>query len=550
MQKLTFILCLLLYFPVNSQKQLEKLHSKINTENYDEIGPVINEENDKLYFTRVGDPRFINIISNKENQEKKTLKGRLQNIFTQISGKVVEDPESSSFNQDIFFAKITKKGVTAVEHPGYPINNAFPNSVCATFEAENALVVINKFDEDGGLQKGFSKVRIRSDGSYSFPKPLNVYEFDNSGNEVSISLSRDAEQLFIAMERPDSQGETDIYLSIRVGPNIWSRPVPINSPINTIFRESAPFLSKDKKRLYFASNRPGSQGGMDIYVADRLDYTYKNWSEPRLLPVPINTSADDSQPYLDQTEDYLYFSSNRDGTSDIFRFHLTAPELLEKELTVSIRIIDADTGIPVRGEIYWGLAHKMGFEGFFRTYNGFYEVTLTKNELVKFKVLKRGHSGDEVVLDPMEIISDNVTRYELDLYVKKGAPRAFVNKELPEPFGTKRKITLRNIYFERSESIVLPQSFPELGKLVRVLKDVPGLYIRVEGHSDNVGSKELLQKLSEERAESIKSFLVEKGINPVRIETIGFGDSKPLNDNLTESERKRNRRVEIQVIQE
>jgi len=549
MKLILSLLLIAIAIPLLSQKQLEKLPISINTSKYDEVGPILSVDNSRLYFTRTGDPDFINMITRRK-VEKNTFRARLARIFSQISGDRVVDPEKSSFNQDIFFARRIDGTYKRVEHPGYPINNAFPNSVLATFEKENALVVINRFDEEGGISKGFSKVRILENGGFSFPEGMDVFDFDNLGNEVSMTMSRDAEQLFIAMQKPDSKGETDIYLSIRVKNNVWSRPVPINSPINTIFRETAPFLSRDKKRLYFASNRPGSQGGMDIYVADRMDYTYKNWSEPRLLPVPINTEFDESQPYLDATEDYLYFTSKRDGTSDIWRYHLTAPKVLDKPLTITIRIIDSETLKPVRGEIYWGKAHIMGFDGFFRTYNGQYEVTLTENELTKFKVLKRGYIGDETVIDPFEIVSDEVTKFNLDLYVRRADKDPKKVVELPDPFGKKRKITLRNLYFERSESEVLPRSFTELGKLFQVMKDVPSLYIRVEGHSDNIGSKELLQQLSEDRANAIKEYLVNKGIKPVRIETVGFGDLYPLNDNATEEERKRNRRVEIQVVAE
>lgn len=543
------ILLVGLMIPILAQKQLEKLHSGINSSKYDEIAPVLSVDNTRLYFTRTGDPDFVNVISRKK-VERNTLKARLQRIFSQISGDRVEDPVKSSFNQDIFYARIYENRINGVEHPGYPINNAYPNSVLANFESENSLVVLNRFDEEGGITKGFSKVKLLENGGFGFPEAMDVFEFNNLGNSISMTMSSDAEQLFIAMQRPDSKGETDIYICIRVKDNVWSRPEPINSPINSIFKETAPFLSKDKKRLYFASNRPGSQGGMDLYVADRQDYTYRNWSEPRLLPVPINSEYDESQPYLDAAEDYLYFASKRDGTSDIFRYHLTAPKELKKPLTISIRIIDAETMQPVRGEIYWGKAHEMGFEGFFRTYNGHYEVTLTENELMKFKVIKRGHIGDEAVIDPLEIVNDEVTRYRLDLFVRKVDKDPGKVVELPYPFGKKRKITLRNIYFERSEADVLPQSFTELGKLAQVLKDVPSLYIRVEGHSDNIGDKELLIALSEARAKAIKNYLVQKGIKPVRIETVGYGDDFPLNDNTTENERKRNRRVEIQVVSE
>ncbi len=545
--KIGFIFYLLLPLFVAGQKQLEKLPASINSNQFDEVGPILSEDNHKLYFTRVGDPDYVKVISSV-NQPKQSVKSRLSTIISQISGRAVKDPEDSGFNQDIFYVTLLDGTFGSVEHPGYPLNNAFPNSVCATFTDENALVVINQFDKKGGIQKGFSKVKINSDGSYTFPEPMNIYEFDNRGNDVSITMSKDAEQIFISMDRFDSKGKTDIYLSIRVGKNIWSKPIPINN-LNTSYKESAPFLSRDKKRLYFASDRPGSLGGMDIYVSDRLDYSYKNWSEPRLLPAPINSIFHDSQPYMDKNEDYLYFTSKRDGSVDIFRYHLTAQEELDKELTVLTRIIDVKTGEPVRGEIYWGPSHEEGYGSFFRTYTGLYEITLKKNELVKFKVVKRGYAGEEIVLDPLEIVSDDVTKYELDLNVQKGEVAPLANVELPY-FGKKRKITLREVYFERSEATVLPRSFPELNKIVAVLKDYPDLHIRIEGHSDNVGHKQLLKELSEKRAQSVKDFIVSKGVNPVRIETIGFGDEYPLNDNATETERRRNRRVEIRVIEE
>ncbi len=542
-----FIFC---FFSLSSQKQLEKLPSNINSNEYDEIGPVLNEENTILYFTRIGDPEFVNVISENLLDEKQNLVDRLKTIFSQISGKTIENPQTSSFNQDIFYSNIIDNNFQNIIHPGYPLNSAHPNSVFATIPEENSLVVINQFDNDGGIQKGFSKVKIHADGSFGFPAPMVVHDFDNSGNEISMSLSCDAEQLFIAMDRPDSKGETDIYLSIRVGENTWSKPTPLNSPINSIYKETAPFLSRDKNRLYFASNRPGSQGGLDIYVAEKLDFSYKNWSEPKLLPIPINSGSDDTQPFLDKNEDYLYFTSKRDGGSDIYRFHLTASNNLKQELSISINIIDEETNSITGGEIFWGLAYEMGYEGFFRTNTGEYEITLSLNELVKFKAFKRGYTGEEIIIDPLELIKDNITKYHLDLYVKNGPQSINNTKELPYPFGKQRKITLRNIYFERSESTVLPESFPELEKLIQVLKELENLHILIEGHSDNIGEKVLLQQLSEQRAIAIKQYLVDNGINPERIETVGLGDKYPLNDNLTESDRQRNRRVEIRVIAE
>lgn len=541
---LIFILVNIIVIPVSiAQKRLEKLPAGINTDEYDEVSPVLDEEYLFLFFTRIGDPDFIKAITtNEEDQDEEVLK----EIFTKISGNYLEVPQHSSFNQDIYYSKITLDGFSAPIHPGYPINNAYPNSVCATFPEENALIVINRFDEKGGLEKGFSKVQYLENDAFGFPTPMEIRQFNNLGNNVNFSMSKDGEQIFIAMENEASEGETDIFLSIRIGKNQWSKPTPLNSPVNTKYKENAPFISADKKKLYFSSNRPGGIGGMDIYVAYRLDYTYLNWTRPQLLQEPINSKADESHPFLDQNDEYLYFNSNRDGTSDIFRYNTTETYSLAKELVVALKIIDAGTGQLTRGEIQWGVAHQKEYEGFFRTYSGEYEITIMEDERFRFKVNKPGYTGTEVILDPAKIINDDVTRFELTLYVQKGIKPPVVQK-LPF-FGTEKKVTLKNIYFERAEAKVLPNSYAELQELADVLKSYPELYILIEGHTDNVGEKKLLLALSEDRASSIKDYLVTQGINPIRIEVSGLGDTFPLNDNGTENERKRNRRVEIKII--
>ncbi len=81
------------------------------------------------------------------------------------------------------------------------------------------------------------------------------------------------------------------------------------------------------------------------------------------------------------------------------------------------------------------------------------------------------------------------------------------------------------------------------------MKEMPTLQIRIEGHTDNEGRAEDLLRLSEERAEAIKTFLVEKGIDKKRIVTLGYGPKYPINDNSTDELRAQNRRVEFVITQ-
>jgi outer membrane protein OmpA-like peptidoglycan-associated protein len=119
--------------------------------------------------------------------------------------------------------------------------------------------------------------------------------------------------------------------------------------------------------------------------------------------------------------------------------------------------------------------------------------------------------------------------------------------EAPPKVGD--KLTFFNIYFEQSKADVLPTSKRALDDLYHILTTYTDISIRIEGHTDNVGNELDLMQLSWERAQAVKAALVKQGINPIRIGTVGYGDTKPISDNRTEEGRIKNRRVEIQVVE-
>ncbi len=104
------------------------------------------------------------------------------------------------------------------------------------------------------------------------------------------------------------------------------------------------------------------------------------------------------------------------------------------------------------------------------------------------------------------------------------------------------------ITFELGSAEIQPSSYPELDKIAQILKQKK-VRVRIEGHTDDIGEAAFNQLLSEKRAQSIKNYLVTKGLDPQRFETVGYGESKPIADNKTEKGRAQNRRVEFLIIE-
>ena len=111
------------------------------------------------------------------------------------------------------------------------------------------------------------------------------------------------------------------------------------------------------------------------------------------------------------------------------------------------------------------------------------------------------------------------------------------------------KIVLKHVLFVQSKAELLPESYVELDRLVATLNQNPNVTIEVSGHTDNQGNRDLNLKLSEERANKVKDYLVSRGIDPKRIDVIGYGPDKPISPNDTEVHRRLNRRVEFEIIE-
>jgi outer membrane protein OmpA-like peptidoglycan-associated protein len=111
----------------------------------------------------------------------------------------------------------------------------------------------------------------------------------------------------------------------------------------------------------------------------------------------------------------------------------------------------------------------------------------------------------------------------------------------------KINLAAKNIFFATGSAKLLAASNSSLNSVVKILQDDPTYKVDIEGHTDNTGTPEKNQLLSQQRADAVKAFLVSKGIDESRITSKGFGQDKPVADNKTTAGKTKNRRLEMKL---
>ncbi len=574
---------------ISLAQKVQKLSvGEINTDAFDEFSPVLNQDGSSLYFTRAKDPSFnktliIGGTNVRETYSLSQYEYKLKSIFQTLGERNLQEAYQSSFNQDIWKAQRIDGQWTDVVHPPYPLNNALTNSAISYINRSETLVLVNQFEENGNMKEGFSMIDLHGPNGINFPTPIEINGFDAKGEEVSAFVSMDGEILICSKPNARNQNSYDLFVAFYTGvKGHYTALKPMGNVVNTRFRETTPFLSRDNRRLYFASDRPNGLGGMDIYECERLDYTYTSWTTPKLLDMKVNTAANESHPYeWEGDKRQIYFSSDRDGSLDIFMVEEEEP-IVKRILEIKGRIINKATGKSIASDLYYGPTEFEHYLEYYSTFNGRFAIKTKTGEKWKFQAEKANFYAPEVIIDMDSLAKDGGSFYEITLYLEPiptpiHLPESIVSVDTPEakipvvpaepPVEIEtallsiedkkvyedllqgKKIILKDIRFKKSTADILASSQDAVQSLYSIMDQYSDITILISGHTDNIGPKNLLQKLSFDRAEKIKQLLVEKGILAQRIKTIGYGSSKSLNSNETESERSLNRRVEISIIQ-
>ncbi len=480
---------------------LENLGKNINT-SCEELHPIISPDGKILYFVRDDYP--LN----------------------------TEDPDKN----DIWYSEFKNRKWTKAKNIDRPINNAGNNALIAVTPDNNTLILKSRYNAWGEeIGRGFSKSTKNDDGSWSIPQNIDVDNYYNNGKYSSFSLSADLEVLISDIEHKNTYGKNDLYVSFLKSDGSYTEPENMGAVINTPQDEGTPFLASDGKTLYFSSEGHPGYGSSDIYVTKRIDNTWKNWTTPLNLGPVINSPHWDAYFTIDAQGEYAYLvsSSSGFGEEDIFRVKLPKQLQPEPVVILSGKVLDKNTNKPLSAEVFYDnfYSGKQVAVSNSNASSGKYKVILTSGAKYGIFAKKSGYFAQSDYIDLTQI--EEFKEIEKNLYLS--------------PISVNDKIALNNVFFKTGEAKLLTSSYPELNRLVKIMKINQDIEIQVQGHTNNIGNKNALIDLSEQRATEVKKYLVKKGITPGRITTKGFGASKPVADNSTFEGRRKNQRVEFIV---
>jgi outer membrane protein OmpA-like peptidoglycan-associated protein/Tol biopolymer transport system component len=518
---------------------------EINSDGYD-YGPVLSEDESEIIFT------------------SRRREGNLnENV----------DTDNIPF-EDIFIAKKTGNGWQRATNIGPPVNTKFHDSNLA-LSPDGKTLFIYKDDNNGDI---FFCNR-KPDGTWSAPQPLPGV-INSSYREGSITITADGNTLYFASDRPGGFGGSDIYSCTKDVKGEWLRVKNLGPTVNTEVDEEGPFIDHDQKTLYFSSRGRKGMGGHDVFKTTLLNPDRNEWSEPENLGYPINTPDDDVYFVATRDGKRAYFSTVREdglGYSDIYTIVLQPdkkPEVTaaknpepepEKEQpgpetkteTVSsvsanppaqpqpkatiqpmqfiVEVVDAETRRTLEAKVRLQAVKDNVIPGATRQGAGY-----------AFTIKTEGAQDYRLSVEREGYVFFNQT-----LRIEGASPQPR-NRNYTVPL---KKIAagvsgvLRNIYFDFGKATFRTESYSELNKLEAMLKQNENVSVEIAGHTDNVGSKAVNKQLSLLRARAVRNFLIAKGIDGRRIQTVGYGEEKPLASNDDEEEgRALNRRVEFIII--
>jgi len=435
----------------------------------------------------------------------------------------------------------------------------------------------------GTLERSYNEdlfIAVREHGQWLEAMPLNT--INTAYNEGSACLSKDGKRLYFARcNSPDSYGNCDIFETTLSPDSVWSNVRNLGTNVNTIAWDSHPSLSHSGDTLFFASDRLGGFGLSDIWYSVRDKDG--NWQKAQNIGPIINTRGNEVSPFFHHRYNVLYFSSDGHplnfGDFDIYKSYRqeinwgeprNVGPLVNGPGSEYYFTIDSESN-----QLYYARSDEHDRENLdLHTFPVPMEAQPTAVALLKGSLInsqtKKPFTGIVSVIDmdkgvevaPKYLRADGSFDFHLInkrnyLLIIQGddffriEELFFMDGDMEmhrETEPIESKIAFASLEFENGKADILPSMHADLYKIANFLIDHPTISLDISGHTDSHGSEEANLRLSQARADAIRTYLTEEfKIDPNRITATGYGSSRPLVEEHTDEDRKLNRRVEFDI---
>ncbi len=359
--------------------------------------------------------------------------------------------------------------------------------------------------------------------------------------ESQAAISCDGRQLFFASTRPGGLGGSDIWMTQQAPDGRWLPPVNLGAPVNTPADEEAPFISNDGYTLYFSSTGHMGLGEQDIFMSwwdKRLD----RWSVPINMGPPVNGPHRELGFYLSADGRTGYFASNRpggEGGMDIYYFELS--EKLHGEPITFIEgvVLDSVLRTPIPAGVLLNDEHTLRTDD-----KGRFFLCAGADQVIDLRVASADHRPYRQAYPVPNW--DNRSFYTLELLLQPSQSFLADLENQPQameaPKREKESLLDHSIYFGFDEVDLVPRELERLDGLVRQLAGRRFKNVEIIGYADDIGGDTYNLRLSEERAKSVAIYLYQNGIRTEQIHIKGEGSIR--NDKPAAA----NRRVDIRIV--
>lgn len=539
-----------------ADKMLDEFNKKVNT---DIRGILFENNRNYLEQIKLNSGRFEIVNTNINTEQSDFGSAVLNNNLIFGSARKIRKKEGKTFLwTNRAFTNLYSAAIQPDGNLGTPVllntdvNSKFNESTPVfTKDGKTMYFTRNNFldGKRGKDDKNITLLKLYK-ASFLNGKWENITELPFNSDAYSTAhpaLSLDEKKLFFASDMPGSLGQSDLYSVTINNDGTFGKPENLGSNINTEGRETFPFISGDNE-LYFATDgRPGL-GGLDIFVSKILDNGA--FDKVQNIGEPVNTKFDDFAFIIDSNTRKGYFSSNKKGGmgyDDIYKFTETRKLVCERILKGTIYDGNANTVIENVKVVL--LDEKLQvLEEVLTGKDGSYSFKVNCNKAYTVRVIGEGYPIKE-----NQVTIASAVDNKLDFTLEK--EKTEIKEVKPIAIGTDlaKTLNISMIYFDLGKWNITNKAAIELEKIFAVMQEYPKMKIDIRSHTDSRSSVKSNLILSDKRAKSIMSWLVKKGISANRLKGKGYGESKLLNRckdgvKCSEEEHLLNRRSEFLIV--